>query len=133
MLSPPQPHAHVVLLVEDDKWTCEATETLLVSAGHRVVCASTGDDALGILRREPHPCVIVLDLMMDGMSGQAFRQAQLADRTVRDIPVILVSGMSDLARRAQELEVAAYLPKPIDVERLLTKIPQVCERATAVA
>ncbi|HEY2388880.1 MAG TPA: response regulator [Candidatus Binatia bacterium] len=133
MLLPPQPHAHVVLVVEDDTITREATEALLDAEGHAVLCAATGAEALSLVHREPPPCIILLDLMMDGLSGQAFRRAQLADRKVRDIPVILVSGISDLPRHARELEAALYLPKPIDVARLVAAIPQLCTRTTAVA
>ena len=133
MLSPPQPHAHTALLLEDDAGTRDALRTLLVAHEYTVVCARNGDDALALVRSEPRPCIILLDLMMSGVSGGDFRRAQLADPAVRDIPVILVSGVRDLAARAQELGVAAYLAKPFDVERLLATMGQHCAAATAVA
>src|SRR5205085_4567855 len=105
---PPRSHTHTVLIVEDDTGTREAMEVLLTTHGCGVVCARSADAALTLVRAEPRPCVILLDLMMSGLSGDEFRRAQLADATVRDIPVILISGARDLASRAQALEAAAY-------------------------
>ncbi len=127
------PHVHNVLLVEDDAGTRDAMRELLVREGHAVSCARNADDARTILARNPRPCIIVLDLMMSGTSGQEFRRAQLADGAVRDIPVVLVSGVRDLAAQAHDLGVAVYLAKPFATAQLLAAIQQFCEHATAVA
>jgi CheY-like chemotaxis protein len=132
MASPPQPHTHTILLIEDDAGTRDATRALLVAHEYAVVSARNGDDALTLVGGELRPCVIVLDLMMSGTSGDEFRRAQLADRTVRDIPVILVSGVRDLAERAYALGVAAYLSKPLDTDQLVGAIAQHCGAAIAV-
>jgi adenylate cyclase len=126
-------HVHTVFVVEDDAGTREAMEALLTAHGYRVRCARRADDALARLRAEPRPCVIVLDLMMSGMSGDDFRHAQLALPTVRDVPVILASGVRDLPARAEALQVTAYIAKPLDPDRLLAEIRAVLQRATAVA
>ncbi|TMA82206.1 MAG: response regulator [Deltaproteobacteria bacterium] len=133
MLSPPQPHTHTVLLVEDDAGTREATRELLSRSGYAVVSAGNATAALILLRSEPRPCVIVLDLMMADFSGDDFRRAQLADRTVRDIPVLLVSGAHDLAARAQALGAAAFFAKPLGIAQLVAAIAHHCVAATAVA
>lgn len=133
VLSPPQPHVHTVLLVEDDAGTRDAIHELLVGHQYTVVDARDGSSALTLVKSEPRPCVIVLDLMMSAMNGDEFRAAQLADPSVRDIPVILVSGVRDLAERARALGVAAYLPKPFNVDGLIASIAQHCVAAAAVA
>jgi CheY-like chemotaxis protein len=133
MVSTQQPHVHTVLLVEDDSGTRDAMHELLVAHQYMVVDARDGPQALTLVQREPRPCVIVLDLMMSAMSGDEFRRAQLADPGVCDIPVILVSGVRDLAERAAALGVAAYLPKPFNVEGLARVIAQQCVAAVAVA
>jgi CheY-like chemotaxis protein len=126
-------HTHTILLVEDDDGTREAMRKLFATEGHAVICAEDGDEALTLVRREPRPCVIVLDLMMSGVSGRDFRRAQLADRAVRDIPVILLSGVHDLPEQARQLEVAIYRSKPLGMAPLLDAIDRYCERAPAVA
>ena len=131
--SPPQPHAHTVMVVEDDTGTREAMEVLLTAHAYRVLCARSAGVALTLLRSEPRPCVILLDLMMSDASGDDFRRAQLADPSVRDIPVILVSGAHDLADRAESLNAAAYLRKPLDIDALLVAIAHNCGGQIAVA
>jgi CheY-like chemotaxis protein len=132
-VSPPPLHAHTVLLVEDDAGTREAMSAWLMAREHVVVGAGDCLEALSLIGLEPRPCVIVLDLMMAGISGDDFRRAQLADRNVSDIPVILVSGVRDLAERADALAAVAYLSKPLDLDRLVTAIARHCGAATAVA
>ena len=133
--SPPQsqPHAHTVLLVEDDTGSREAMEALLTTEGCRVVSAPSASAAHTMVRCEPRPCIILLDLMMSGIGGDEFRRTQLADPTVRDIPAILVSGARDLAARAEELGAAGFITKPLDIERLLAAIARHCIARTAAA
>ena len=50
------------------------------------------------------PSVIVLDYMMPRCSGPQFREKQLADPGIADVPVILVSAVSDLSARAALLK-----------------------------
>jgi len=132
MVSAAPPHVHTVLLVEDDAGTRDAMHELLVGHKYTVVDARDGPHGLSLVRRDPRPCVIVLDLMMSGMSGDEFRRTQRADPSICDIPVILVSGVHDLAERARTLGVAAYLRKPLDIDRLVAALAQHCI-AAAVA
>ncbi len=131
--SPPQSHVHTVVLVEDDTGTREAMEVLLTTHGCGVVSAGSAGAALPLLRSKPRPCVILLDLMMSDVSGDEFRRTQLADPTARDIPVILVSGAHDLTSRAESLNAAAYLRKPLDIDALLVAITHNCGAQIAVA
>ena len=133
MASPPHPHEHTVLLIEDDAGTREAMRDLLAAHGYSVVCAPDGTAALALLHSDVRPCVIVLDLMMSGLSGDDFRRAQLADQAIRDIPVILVSGARDLPARAAALNVAAFLAKPLGISELVAALARHCADATAVA
>ena len=131
MVTPPPRHVHTVLLVEDDSGTREAMHELLVAHQCTVADARDGPHALTLVRCEPRPCIIVLDLMMSAMSGDDFRRAQLADPGIRDIPVILVSGVHDLDERARALGVSAWLRKPLDIDRLVAAIAQHCVAAAA--
>ena len=73
--------------------------------------------------RIPHaPSVIVLDYMMPRCSGPQFRQRQLADPEIADVPVILVSAVSDLSSRAALLKPYAMLQKPIDPDQLTSVV-----------
>ncbi len=118
--------AHTVLLVEDAPDSRDALQALLTVHGYDVVCALDGAEALKLVRREPRPCVILLDLMLPRVDGYGFRREQLADPTIRDIPVIAASGIHDLEGHARALHLDAYLQKPLDVARLISTIEQQC-------
>ncbi|HEY2387458.1 MAG TPA: response regulator [Candidatus Binatia bacterium] len=115
-----------MLLVEDNPDTRDALQALLTAHGYRVVCAIDGAEALTLARRDPRPCIIVLDLMMPRVDGYEFRRAQFADPAIRDIPVVAASGIHDLARRARELGVTHYLQKPLDMDELFSMIERQC-------
>jgi CheY-like chemotaxis protein len=116
-----------VLLVEDDEDTREVLRLILESDGIEVAVARDGLDALtriGQLREQDprSPSVIVLDYMMPRCSGPQFRQRQLADPDIADVPVILVSAVSDLSSRAALLRPFAMLQKPIDPDQLTSVV-----------
>jgi CheY-like chemotaxis protein len=82
-----------LLLVEDNPDTREALVRFFVLSGFDVVDACDGEEALLLLRGGLRPSVIVLDLAMPIMDGYAFREAQLADPALADIPVVVFSAM----------------------------------------
>lgn len=120
-----------MLLVEDDEDTREVLRLILESDGIEVAVARDGLDALtriGQIREQDPtaPAAIVLDFMMPRCSGPQFRQKQLADPQIADVPVILVSAISDLSGRAALLEPFATLQKPIDPDRLTALVHEAC-------
>ncbi len=68
-----------ILVVDDDIAVRRSLEWLLEGMGFRVVTAADGAEALGKLRKGLAPCLIVLDLAMQGMDGFEFRKAQMRD------------------------------------------------------
>jgi CheY-like chemotaxis protein len=120
-----------VLVVDDDEAMRGMITMWLESAGYEVRTASNGRTALESLDQQ-RPCVILLDLMMPVMSGWQFREAQLQRDTVSQIPVIILSGHHNAPTEAQKLGAAAWIGKPIDVDRLITTIWNCCLPATSV-
>lgn len=92
--------------------------TMLELDGTQVVVASNGADALELARRHK-PGLILLDLMMPRMSGEEFRQAQLAAADIRHIPVVVISARHDIETIADRMHVAAFMRKPLDLDALL--------------
>src|SRR5262245_31962604 len=109
---------YTVLLVEDDADSRAGLCALLeLSMGPcRVVCAEDGIQALTQLQAGLQPQVILLDLHLPRMDGRAFRSRQLADPTLRQIPVILCSAGADLEKSAQAMGIRRddTLQKPLD-------------------
>ncbi len=115
-----------ILIVEDDADIREDLAALLKEEGYSVATATNGLEALERLRSDPLPCVILLDLMMPVMSGWDFRAKQLADPTLASVPVVLLSAATDLRRHAEQLKVADYLAKPIQLDRLFKTVERHC-------
>jgi FixJ family two-component response regulator len=63
---------------------------------------------------------------MPRFSGNEFRRAQLGDPAVASVPVAVMSGASDLHKRAEALGAVATLAKPIDLEMLLDVVRRYC-------
>jgi CheY-like chemotaxis protein len=116
-----------VMVIDDNPDARLVLKKLLEAAGYDVACAGDGREALSQLRQEGPPGVILLDLSMPGMDGRQFRQQQLRDPGLADIPVVLVSGEEDLSRAAAALGVDAYLPKPVEGRGLLQTVHALCE------
>jgi CheY-like chemotaxis protein len=116
---------HPVLLVEDD-WDVREALAVTLEEFHEVRVASDGAEGLQLLRAGLHPCVILLDLMMPVMNGFAFRREQRADPALADIPVIVVSCAVRTLDEVRDMNVAAVLPKPVDCDRMLGLVAELC-------
>src|SRR4051812_43485461 len=109
-------HRCSVLVIEDESELQEVVRVALESDGYQVMTAGDGREALKRLRTTASTCLIVLDLDLPLMNGQQFRAAQLRDRSLAWIPVIVMSGGTDAARDARELGARTFVRKPIDVD-----------------
>jgi CheY-like chemotaxis protein len=115
----------LVLVVDDDSSARESMAEILDAKGYSVLQAENGQRALDVLKETPHfPCVVLLDLAMPVMGGREFLKLRARDPILRDIPVVVVSGntISD-----EPLEgIAAYLGKPVSIDRLIDVIRLHC-------
>jgi CheY-like chemotaxis protein len=90
-----------ILLVEDSKFLRIATERALARAGYEMTSASDGIEALK-LARERSPDLILLDMLLPKMSGLDVLRALKLDAVTKEIPVIVLTGMSQ--KNAPRLE-----------------------------
>ena len=109
-----------VLVVDDDSAIREFVGQALEEEGYEVRLAVNGQDALStLLEWQAH--LIVLDLMMPTMDGWTFRDRQREVENLADIPVIVMSAARNLVGQTERLAPAAILPKPFDLDRLLSE------------
>jgi CheY-like chemotaxis protein len=120
------PSGRRILIIDDDFVTQEMMSTILAGDGYRVAAASNGRDAIERLRACEKPDVILLDLKMPVMDGCAFCRAREQDKSLASIPVVILSGLPDVAERAASLGAVAYLQKPVDVVALLGELRRCC-------
>ena len=118
-----------VLMVEDSLTAAKLTMGALTKGhvAHHMTWVKTGEDALEFVRhagkyaRAPRPDLILLDLGLPGISGKDVLAAVKDDDALRDIPVVVLTASIDPADRAdvEHFDVAAYLTKPVDLEKFL--------------
>ncbi|MBA5604877.1 two-component system response regulator [Duganella sp. FT3S] len=116
--------AKPTILVVDD--TPDNIDLLCAVLEHdyRTKIAVNGERALKIARGESKPDLILLDIMMPGMSGYDVCKALKADPATRDIPVIFVTAMSEVADEQLGLSLGAvdYITKPVSAPIVLARI-----------
>ena len=111
-----------ILIVEDEHPIRDIITEILEDEGYRVAGATNGLEALKYLRQHAHPRLILLDLGMPVMTGWEFREHQQRDPQLAEIPVIVMSALPDLDRRAAALKAADCLNKPVNIDKLLGTI-----------
>lgn len=117
-----------ILVVDDEPAWVGALGAVLGRAGHRIVAAYDGEEALRRFRAEPVDAVL-LDLAMPGLDGaEVCRQM----RASSDVPVLVVSGERDRSAPAELLDLGAddYVRKGVPSAELLARIRAVVRRRT---
>ena len=117
-----------ILVVEDDVDLGETVCEILAMSGYRATHATDGLVALQMLGQGGLHDLILLDLMMPRMDGWAFREAQLRDKRLKDIPVVVLSAMGEISKpiKADDL-----LRKPVGPETLLATVEKFVRRRSA--
>lgn len=118
-----------VLVVEDDPEMRELERRALSYAGHEVLLAENGHEALRTL--ETHrPTVIVLDVMMPGMDGLTFLLERAKRGVGVEVPVVCVSGAGPAsAGEALHLGATEFISKPASLDELCERVAYYCNNA----
>jgi diguanylate cyclase (GGDEF)-like protein len=122
--------ARRVVVVEDDVDIAEGVRDALAADGYEVELANRGDDGLAAARRST-PDLIILDVRLPDMDGFKMARELWRDRRTSAVPILFLSGASDLASRVRTLqsEEADFLPKPFAFKDLLARVEQAILRA----
>jgi CheY-like chemotaxis protein len=117
-----------LLVVDDDEDIRDTIRSLLELRGYRVATAADGVEGLARMRAGEPPRLVILDLMMPGMNGEEFRAAQLRDRELAGVPVIVLSGAGRLSEKTA-LAGTQVVAKPIDLQELFAIVERFCTAA----
>lgn len=106
------------MVVDDDPDIRESMADVLIDEGCTVALAADGQDALRQLEDDPLPCLLLVDLKMPGMGGDAFCQAWKASPRLHALPLIIVSGDALTPQQRKALGATSVLRKPMDIQDL---------------
>lgn len=113
-----------VLLVEDNDDVREMMAIALQLGGHEVWLARNGHEALALLRERHRPSLVLTDLMMPVMNGWELKRALEEDPALAGVPIVAVSAVPP--EHLHRLEGMDFLPKPIDLDELLSLVRARC-------
>lgn len=103
----------LLLLVDDDPANIQVVHSILKDQ-YKVRVATNGAKALELANVEPPPALILLDVMMPDMDGYEVCRRLKANHEIRDVPVIFLTGKTEVADETRGFEAGAvdYIHKP---------------------
>ncbi len=113
-----------ILIVDDNEVTLKVIESILDSANHTYLTATSGYDAIELLEREKFDLLITDVNMPGGVSGFDLAVTVRAGTENKKLPIIFLTGRRDARDIQKAIESGAddYIVKPVDQEILLSKV-----------
>ena len=114
---------HTILVAEDSDEQRQLYVEVLEHAGYRVLQAGDGAEAVASVQRD-RPGLVLMDVTMPGTSGWNAVRALREDPATRDIPIIVVTGLSAPSDRDASIAAGcdAFLAKPVPPLLLLAEV-----------
>lgn len=118
-----------ILIAEDERDIRDLVAFTLRFAGHEVVAASNGEEAVQMAPKE-NPDLILMDVRMPRMTGYDACRVLKADPKLRDIPVVFLSAKGQESEIQTGLEAGAeeYLLKPFAPDQLTERVKAILAR-----
>jgi pilus assembly protein CpaE len=112
-----------ILLVDDSEIMLKHVSKALKAEGYEIYSADSGKAALEITRKMV-PSLALLDVFLPDMDGYQICKALRSDPRSANIPIIMLTGFSDLDNRLKAFEAGAddFMQKPFQLEELLARI-----------
>ena len=119
-----------ILVIDDDEFNIRLLEKIL-EENYEVVSAMTGSEGLDIIRSGRGFELVLLDWMMPGMDGLSLLVAIKADQSIKDTPVIFVSGKTEpeIIEEGIEAGASGFITKPYNRDEILESIRSAIEES----
>ncbi len=106
-----------ILVIDDDKDTCEFLQDFFQQRKCQVLSANSGEEGLLVLKKEK-PDIVLLDIKMPGLSGLDVLKAIKAFDPKIKVIVVTVAAESDVRQKAKELGADDFIRKPLNLAYL---------------
>jgi len=114
-----------ILMVEDSSTNRVYLKKILEHAGHTVLAAANGVEALKVLAANRVDCLLT-DLTMPQLDGWGLIARIREKQEWANLPIILITGSAEIddVKRARAVGLKHYVVKPIDADRVLAAVAQ---------
>ncbi len=112
-----------VLIIDDESLTISLLETYLSARGFEVVSALNGLDGLTLAQVE-QPDIMIVDMMLPDIGGEAICQQLRAMPATAHIPVVILSALTNRAtqEKAKTAGANTYVPKNVPLTEVLSQL-----------
>jgi len=119
-----------ILVIDDDSSILKLVTDLLTEEGFGVIAASCGEEGIKKVHQSK-PNLVILDLRLPDMDGFQICQTLKKDKSVSNIPIIMLTVKSAKSSTVAGLEMGAddYIVKPFNQEELIARVKTVLRRA----
>ncbi|MEU7369906.1 HAMP domain-containing protein [Streptomyces hygroscopicus] len=120
-----------ILIVDDDIRNVFALTHVLGRIGMKVKYAENGREGLEALHRDPDVSLVLMDVMMPEMDGYETIRAIRSTPRLADVPILALTAKVMPGDREKAIDSGAngYVPKPVDVDRLISAIVELLDPA----
>jgi len=115
-----------ILIVDDEEDFLKLIRDSLELRGLEVMAATSAVEAGIELASKPFD-LILMDIKMPGINGLQACEAIKRNPATKNLPVVVISALSDEAdiKKAYKVGVLDYFVKPVDIEKLVTRIREI--------
>ncbi len=120
-----------ILIVDDDPDILDVLKITLEDMGCEVIEAHNGQEALGMIKKQP-PDLLITDLKMPKMDGNALCKILKEDILVQHMPIIMLTGKSELSDKVSGIDAGAddYVVKPFEPQELVARVKMLLRRTS---
>ncbi|MDP4186604.1 MAG: response regulator [Bacteroidota bacterium] len=122
-----------ILVVDDSTTNVVLLEAILSEQGYEIYSAMSALEAFQILKKNKVD-LILLDLLMPKVSGFDFLKEVKRNNHLKEIPVIVVSALNDMANVKKTLAMGAidFVQKPIDIQQFVEKVDAILNKKSII-
>jgi two-component system response regulator RpaA len=123
-----------ILIVDDEQDVVDLIAEVLAGDNRFESKTVNNGFGAGMLAKEYHPDLIILDVMLPDINGQAVCELIRSDPTMSDIKIICISGMIEEDKIAELRQSGAddFLHKPLDIDEMLKRVYRLLDMETAL-
>ncbi len=123
-----------ILIVDDDQAVVDLISEVLAGDSRFETKVVNNGFGAGMLAKEYHPDLIVLDVMLPDVNGQQVCELIRRDPTMSDIKIICISGLieEDKIDELREAGADDFLHKPLDIDELMRRVCRLLDMETSL-